>query len=468
MLKDGSVWSIIRFTFDGQRYQVYTKNKGLQQYDADEVICIGEQCGYKSTISRPPSLPPIAPLPLMPRDETKTLTKAPTKTLTLTWTGCGISKTAFMTEMVAAYKKHTGITIQLEGGGATKGIQFVANGKSDLGGTCRHRLSDDGSIKANEAQTTLVHVAWDALVPVINRENNKVKNITQADLKKVYAGDITSWKSLGGEDRRIVLFTRKGKHSGVGHMFRLLVFDNANYTFKANSFSFRSSTPLEKEIEAQKYGLGITGISSAKKRKLAVLTVDGVAASKEKIIAGKYPLFRPLFLAHNKKISAKVQRFIDYILSDAGQCIIKQAGTVSLYEGRDLAQRWYDLHAKTNKWSVLKQSYVGLKTGKPSTTPCVDATPTIEKNTIFSRRIASGDGYSHLAARLIKQNKTFAKRLDSSVHARKVGNALQGLANDRVLWPDDIIDIKSKDRGNGYLFQIIRDGVVLEVGGTAL
>ena len=56
----------------------------------------------------------------------------------ISWTGCGISKKAFMSEMAAAYEKKTGIAVKLSGGGATKGIRATAAGNSDMGGSCRY------------------------------------------------------------------------------------------------------------------------------------------------------------------------------------------------------------------------------------------------------------------------------------------------------------------------------------------
>ena len=64
----------------------------------------------------------------------------------LSWSGCGITKLAFMGELAKAYEAKTGIGVKLSGGDATKGIRAVAAGTSDLGGTCRHWLKgvDDG------------------------------------------------------------------------------------------------------------------------------------------------------------------------------------------------------------------------------------------------------------------------------------------------------------------------------------
>jgi phosphate transport system substrate-binding protein len=67
----------------------------------------------------------------------------------------------------------------------------------------------------------------------------------------------------------------------------------------------------------------------------------GVAPTKENIAAGKYPLFRPLYLAINKsKASAETKKFIEYALSPEGQAIIAEQGTVNLQEGEALNTMW--------------------------------------------------------------------------------------------------------------------------------
>ena len=181
----------------------------------------------------------------------------------LTWTGCGISKKAFMAEITKAYEAKTGTRIKLSGGGATKGIRAASANSSDMGGSCRHRVTDSpGEVLKEEANAKLIHVAWDALVAVVHK-SNPVNNITLDNLKKVYAGEIISWKDLGSKDKRIILLTRggQGKYSGVGYMFRLLVFNDPEHDFRARSLIFKSTNTLEKKLEETPRAFGLTGIS---------------------------------------------------------------------------------------------------------------------------------------------------------------------------------------------------------------
>jgi phosphate transport system substrate-binding protein len=123
-------------------------------------------------------------------------------------------------------------------------------------------------------------------------------------------------------------------------MFRQFVFEDPEYTFKARSFKVKSSGPLEKKIEKTVTAMGITGISSAKRRNVKVLDLDGVSPTKEHIASGKYPLFRPLYIAINKNPSGETRKVIDFLLSPEGQTIISQVGTVNLEEGQVLAPLW--------------------------------------------------------------------------------------------------------------------------------
>ena len=259
----------------------------------------------------------------------------------LSWTGCGITKKAFMAEMAIAYEEKTGVSIRLSGGGATKGIRSVSAATSDLGGSCRHWLRGvGGDVHPEETNAELIHVAWDALVVIVHPEN-PVDNISSDQLKQVYQGKITNWNDLGGANKRIGLVTRDGKASGVGYMMRHLIFDDPGYEFEARSLKVKSTGPLEKKVESVKTALAVDGISSAKRRKVKFLALDGVVPSKENIGSGRYALYRPLYLAVNKNTASKAARdFIAYVLSVEGQAIISNQGTVNIKEGANLKALW--------------------------------------------------------------------------------------------------------------------------------
>lgn len=252
----------------------------------------------------------------------------------LKWVGCGISKTAFMDAVSKAYKEKTGVTITLEGAEATRGIEDVSAGKADLGGTCRHVL-----MRPEEKGVKLIPVGWDALT-VITHKTNPVETVSLDQVKKIFSGEITSWKQVGGPDQHIQVFAREGKISGVGRMARELMFKNPNQDYTPQAKLFDNSGPLEKAVEQTPWAIGVTGVSSARKRSAKVLKLEGKDTSYENIANGHYMLYRPLYLVTSQKPSPEVKKFVAFILSEEGQALIRKEGTVTLKDGGSLWSRY--------------------------------------------------------------------------------------------------------------------------------
>lgn len=246
------------------------------------------------------------------------------------WVGCGISKKAFMGPLAAAYEKKTGAKIRLEGGGATRGIVDVAEGKADMGGTCRHVLP-----RQEERGVKLIPVGWDALVVLVH-PSNTVKNLSLDQLKDIYTGKVTNWKQVGGADRKILVVARSGKISGVGRMFRELVFKNPEQEFTPAARIVEESAGVEQEVERDQGAIAVSGVSSAQKRAVKLVQVNGKAPTDENIKDGSYLLYRPLYLVVKQQASDEVGKFVAFALSDAGQAVIAGEGTVNLKEGARL------------------------------------------------------------------------------------------------------------------------------------
>ena len=268
---------------------------------------------------------------------------------TLHWAGCGISKKAFMKEMAKAYTKKTGVQIKLSGGGATKGIRNAANGSIDIGGACRISIYKN-KLERNAYQ---IPVAWDALVVFVNKDN-PVSNITFEQLRALYLGKITNWKQLGGNDAKIELFTRRGKLSGVGRTLRELVFANYDQEFKSTHV-VRSSGPVEKGVLKNPNGIGVSGISSAKKRDLKLLKLDGKAPTYGNIKNGSYALYRPLYLVINRSNKTPLVRdFIKYAVSGEGQDIIRKQGTVPYKDALHLVMKQLDQYDRASSRGLYR------------------------------------------------------------------------------------------------------------------
>lgn len=257
---------------------------------------------------------------------------------TLTWVGCGITKKAFMQDLALAYEEKTGISIEIQGGGATRGIQESAAKRSDMGGSCRYSLEESSA----ESAAYLEPVAWDALVAIVHKDN-PVNNIGLKDLRDVYLGRITNWKQLGGRDAPIDLYARQGKISGVGYTFRRLVFANPDQVF-ASKREFKSTGPLEKALQENPNALAVTGISSAHKRDVKILTLDGKEPSPKNISSGDYTLYRPLYISYNVTAPnrAQIEAFIRFAHSSEGKAVIRKNQVVPYTDALALVMKQLD------------------------------------------------------------------------------------------------------------------------------
>jgi len=254
---------------------------------------------------------------------------------TMDWVGCGISKKAYMTEMAKAYEKRQNAKINVNGGGATKGIRKVAANEAQMGGSCRYYLP------GNEVEegVSFEPVAWDALVVIVNK-NNEIDNISFSQVRDLYLGKIKNWKQLGGKDAPINLFIRKGRISGVGYTIRKLLFANSEQKFSGSKI-FKSSGPLEKAVIDDPNAISISGISSARLRDVKILKLNNKYPDYNTIKSGQYVLYRPLFLTYLKdsKNIDQIKDFIKFVHSWDGRKIMKDNGVVPYLEALRLVMK---------------------------------------------------------------------------------------------------------------------------------
>lgn len=255
---------------------------------------------------------------------------------TITWAGCGITKKAFMAELAKAYEKKTGVKILLQGGGATRGIRDTVKNAMDMGGSCRMSLPGEDR---SELYASLHPVAWDALVAIVNPKN-PVKNLSMQQIRDIYLGKITNWKQLGGKDQPVHLYVRRGKISGVGYTIRQYLFKDSQTRFVTpEKYVMRSSGPLEKSIEKDLSGIGITGVSSARKRQVKIISMENKSPTYDNVMRGNYVLYRPLYLVTTPTPSPQVKDFVKFATSKEGRKIIRDNGTVPYRDAPQLMSK---------------------------------------------------------------------------------------------------------------------------------
>jgi phosphate transport system substrate-binding protein len=223
-----------------------------------------------------------------------------------------------------------GVMISVKGGGSGVGIAALVNKTVDFADASREIKSEEESAaKAAGVTPVGTEVAKDGVVVIVNKANS-VTGITKEQLGKVYAGEITNWKDLGGADAPIVLLGRDSSSGTYGFIKDEVLGKLPNKPEYAKSMlNLQSSQAIVDEVGKNPNGIGYVGLGY-ENASIKPIAVDGTQSSVETVLDGTYALSRGLFMYSDGQPADAMKAYIDWILGDAGQAIVKEQGFVPL------------------------------------------------------------------------------------------------------------------------------------------
>ena len=180
-------------------------------------------------------------------------------------------------------------------------------------------------------------IGRDALVFIVN-DSNPVKSLTQQQLKDIYAGKITNWKEVGGEDLEIVPFQR-GENSGSQTMFQKLLIQDGPLMDAPTELKPTEMGGLVDSIASYNNSANAIGFSvyyyidqMYSQPGLRLLSVDNVTPSNESIADQSYPLRNDFYAAIRQDSGADTpeRKVYDWLSTDAGYSCIENAGYVAV------------------------------------------------------------------------------------------------------------------------------------------
>lgn len=215
---------------------------------------------------------------------------------------------------------NSGVTVTVEYTGSSAGLESLAAGSVDIGNASRALKDEEKSGGAVENIVAIDGIA------VISNKSNTVADIKSEDLVKIYKGEITNWKDLGGNDESIVVIGREAG-SGTRDAFEELleVKDGCKYAQELDS----TGAVLAK-VASTPGSIGYVSLDVVDDTVIG-LKLNGVEPTEEEILAGNYLLQRPFVMATNGEISQQnelVQAWFDFVKSDAGKEVIKTVGLI--------------------------------------------------------------------------------------------------------------------------------------------
>ncbi len=220
-----------------------------------------------------------------------------------------------------------GITLAISGGGSGNGIKALNEGLCQIAMSSRDikdsEVKEGQSKGVNPVRTS---VAVDALVPVVNPEN-PVKNLTAAQLKDIYAGRITNWKDLGGNDEKIVVISRDTS-SGTFETWMELIMDKEKVA--PSALLQASNGAVAQAVAKNKRAIGYIGFGYLNPN-LKKLDVNGVEATAQTALSKTWPISRELYVFTNGQPEGGAKKFIDYLLDpQKGQKAVLETGYIPL------------------------------------------------------------------------------------------------------------------------------------------
>jgi len=224
------------------------------------------------------------------------------------------------------------VSVGVTGGGSGAGIASLVNNKTDIANSSR-KITDEEIKIARERGVEPYEIifAQDVLAIIVN-ENNPIQSLTLEELGKIYSGELTNWKELGGNDEKIMLYGRQSS-SGTYIFFREFI---VKTEYDQSMIGMSGTAQIVEAIRADKTGVGYvssgyldesvqTGLKVVEIQKDETTTAYS-PLDKENVISGNYPITRPLMQYTNGKPKGKLLEFILYQFTPEGMDIIENNG----------------------------------------------------------------------------------------------------------------------------------------------
>jgi phosphate transport system substrate-binding protein len=240
------------------------------------------------------------------------------------------SSTVFpLTEAAAeGFTKSTGgkmrVTVGVSGTGG--GFKKFCRGETDISNASRPILAKEvAECQKAGIKYVEIPVAFDGLTVVVNKENTWAKDLTVAELKKMWEpaaqGKITNWNQIRSSfpNAPLRLFGA-GTASGTFDYFTEAIVGKSKSS-RGDYTATEDDNVTVNGVSRDKNAIGYFGVAyyEEHKDKLQAVTINGVAPTVPNIKSGKYnPLSRPIFIYVNAKSAAEpaVKQFVTYYLKN--------------------------------------------------------------------------------------------------------------------------------------------------------
>lgn len=218
----------------------------------------------------------------------------------------------------AFQEKYPNVTVTYNPTGSGSGITAVTEGNCDISLASRNLKDEE---KNGLTSTT---VAIDGIAMIVNTAN-EVSDLSLDQIAKIYTGEITNWKDVGGADQEIVVIGREAG-SGTRDGFESITGTSDKCQMDQE---LTSTGAVIQAVGANEAAIGYASLAAVDDT-IKTLTVEGVAPSEETVLDGTYKIQRNFNMITNdsKELSPAAQAFLDFATSLEAASLIEAAGAV--------------------------------------------------------------------------------------------------------------------------------------------
>ena len=221
-------------------------------------------------------------------------------------------------ELAKAFKeKNPDATIDIQGGGSGVGIKSAADGVVDIGMSSRELKPEEKSLKEFK-------IAVDGIAVIVN-PTNEIQGLSMEQILKIYTGEITDWKEVGGKEGKITVVTREEGSGTRGAFIELTKVESKSEGDRtvASAITQGSTGAVITTVAGDPNAIGYASFGSAKENTdIKLISVDGKACTEENIYAGEYKISRPFLMLTQAEPTGLAKAFLDFILSEEGQTVV--------------------------------------------------------------------------------------------------------------------------------------------------
>jgi phosphate transport system substrate-binding protein len=217
------------------------------------------------------------------------------------------------------------VKIEFASAGQSEGaITSLKNNVVDIAGSSSNLKPEDDNGKIQYRK-----VAQDLLVVATHNSVQGITNLSTAQLRAIYKGEITNWKELGGPDAAIVLLDRPEDESAK-KLLRQYYLEKDQTTDQAIILSKEGE--LIDTLKSTPYAIGTFSRATSLIDQLPVnhLSLNNIAPTAENLANGKYPMVRSIGIVWQKTPTPTTQKFVDFIFSPAGTQLLQEQGFIPI------------------------------------------------------------------------------------------------------------------------------------------